>query len=47
MTDQIRQLDAERLRPPPPPETSIEELLSRLIATIHQAYKTPPDEEKK
>lgn len=43
----VRALEAERARPDPPSAPTVEELLTRLIATIHQAFKTPPDKETK
>lgn len=43
----VRALEAERARPDPPGDPTVEELMQRLIHTIHQAYKTPPDEEEK
>lgn len=46
VTDQVRQLDAERLRPPPRPEPPIEELMKRLIGALHDLYRTPPDKAK-
>lgn len=47
LDERVRALDAERVRPDPGEGPTVEELLTRLIHTIHQAYKTPPDEEKK
>lgn len=38
----IRRLQAERARPERR-EPTVEELLQRLIATLHAAYTTPPD----
>jgi len=43
----VRALEAERARPDPPGDPTVEELMRRLIATIHQAFKTPPDKEGK
>ncbi|WUI02080.1 hypothetical protein OHR68_09820 [Spirillospora sp. NBC_00431] len=40
----VRALEAERARPDPPGDPTVEELLTRLIGTIHQAFKTSPDE---
>jgi hypothetical protein len=42
----VRALEAERARPDPPGDPTVEELLTRLIHTIHQAYRTPPDRRK-
>jgi hypothetical protein len=38
----IRALNAERARPEPKPPTT-EELLARLIGTLANLYRTPPD----
>jgi hypothetical protein len=42
LADRTRQLDAERLRPER--DVTLPDLLAELIATIHRAYLTPPDE---
>lgn len=47
LDERVRALDAERMRPDPPGDPTVEELLARLIGTIHQAFRTPPDKEKK
>lgn len=38
----IRALEAERVRPDAQP-ASVEELLTRLISTLHAAFTDPPD----
>ncbi len=38
----VHALELERLRPDAKPP-SAEELFQRLIGTLHQLYKTPPD----
>lgn len=40
----IRALNAERVRPDRR-EPTVEELLLRLIGTLHTLWKTPPDKE--
>jgi hypothetical protein len=39
----VRALNAERIRPDARPP-SVEELMQRLIHTLHMAYCTPPDD---
>lgn len=34
LDDRVRRLDAERMRPDPPGDPTVQELLTRLIATI-------------
>lgn len=46
LSARIRALEAERARPDPPGDPTVEELLTRLIHTIHQAYRTPPDRKR-
>lgn len=41
----VRALEAERARPDPPGDPTVEELLTRLIGTLHALYKTRPDKE--
>lgn len=42
LDDRTRTLDAERARPDVKPQTT-QELMRRLIHTLHQLYLTPPD----
>lgn len=44
LSERVRALEAERARPDPPGDPSVEELLARLIGTLHALYKTPPDD---
>lgn len=46
LEDRVRRLDAERMRPDPPGDPTVEELLTRLIGTIHTLWRTPPDKER-
>jgi len=41
----VRSLHAERARPNPEPPSAVEDLLRRLIATVHAAFTTLPDGE--
>lgn len=41
----VRALEAERARPDPGEEPTVEELMQRLIGTLHALWKTPPDKE--
>ncbi|MBX6387137.1 MAG: hypothetical protein IRZ07_29855 [Microbispora sp.] len=46
LAEHIRRLQAERARPEGRHgKPTVEELLQRLIATLHALYKTPPDRE--
>ena len=45
LAERVRALDAERARPDRR-EPTVEELLTRLIGTIHQVFRTPPDRRK-
>lgn len=40
----VRALDAERARPDPEENPTVEELMQRLIGTLHALYTTPPDD---
>ncbi len=42
----VRALEAERARPDPGENPTVEELMQRLIGTIHQVFRTPPDKER-
>lgn len=42
LTERVRALEAERVRPDAQP-ASVEELLQRLIATVHSAFTEQPD----
>lgn len=44
LTQRVRALNAERARPDLRPP-SVEELMQRLIGTLHRLYDTPPDKE--
>lgn len=43
----VRALEAERARPDTGEEPTVEELMRRLIGTIHQAFRTSPDKERR
>ncbi|MFC9973601.1 hypothetical protein ACFVH6_22170 [Spirillospora sp. NPDC127200] len=45
LDQRVRALNAERLRPDQPHPT-VEDLMQRLIATIHAAYLTRPDRDR-
>jgi len=42
----VRALEAERARPDPPAGPTVEELMQRLIGTLHALWKTPPDRKR-
>lgn len=42
----VRALEAERARPDTGEEPTVEELMQRLIGTLHALYKTPPDRKR-
>lgn len=42
----VRALEAERARPDPPGDPTVEELMRRLIGTLHALWKTPPDRKR-
>jgi hypothetical protein len=42
----VRALEAERALPDPGEGPTVEELLTRLIGTLHALWKTPPDRRK-
>lgn len=43
LDEHVRRLNAERMRPDPHSRPTVEELLTRLIGTLHDLWKTPPD----
>jgi hypothetical protein len=43
LSARVRALEAERARPDPGEGPTVEELLQRLIGTLHNLWKTPPD----
>jgi len=47
LSERVRALEAERARPDPGEEPTVEELLTRLIGTLHALWKTPPDKERR
>ena len=46
LDERLRALNAERARTDRR-EPTVEELLARLIGTLHALYRTPPDKERK
>jgi hypothetical protein len=46
LAERVRALEAERARPDPPSVPTVEELMLRLIGTLHSLYKTRPDKER-
>lgn len=42
----VRALEAERARPDTGEGPTVEELMRRLIGTLHALYRTPPDKER-
>lgn len=46
LTERVRALEAERARPDPGENPTVEELLTRLIHVIATGLRTPPDERK-
>ncbi|MGV2385392.1 MAG UNVERIFIED_CONTAM: hypothetical protein LOD86_09020 [Thermobifida fusca] len=43
----VRALEAERARPDTGEEPTVEELMQRLIGTLHALWKTKPDKERR
>ena len=46
LTERVRSLEAERARPDPGENPTVEELMQRLIGTLHTLWKTPPDRKR-
>lgn len=43
LAERVRALEAERALPDPGEGPTVEELMRRLIGTLHSLWKTPPD----